>query len=50
LERFGWVEALAAEDRRRPYQLTGVGQTVLTQQLASMHDIVRIARRRIAPA
>jgi DNA-binding PadR family transcriptional regulator len=50
LERLGWVQAMAAEDRRRPYQLTGVGQTVLSQQLASMRDIVRVGRRRIAPA
>lgn len=50
LERLGWVQPLAVQERRRPYALTGVGQTVLTQQLASMRDIVRVGRQRIAPA
>jgi DNA-binding PadR family transcriptional regulator len=50
LERQGWVEAMALEERRRPYRITGAGQTVLSQQLASMHNIARVGRRRIAPA
>ena len=50
LERQGWVEPMAVEDRRRPYRLTGVGQAVLTQQLTSMGTIARVGRRRIAPA
>jgi len=50
LERQGWVEAMAVEERRRPYRITGAGQTVLSQQLASMQAIARVGRRRIAPA
>jgi DNA-binding PadR family transcriptional regulator len=50
LERQGWVEPLSTEARRRPYQITGVGQAVLTQQLKSMRDIARVGQRRIAPA
>jgi len=50
LERQGWVEPMASEARRRPYRITGVGQAVLTQQLASMRDIARVGQRRIAPA
>lgn len=50
LERQGWVEAMAVEDRRRPYRITGVGHTVLSQQLMSMHTIAQVGRRRIAPA
>lgn len=50
LERQGWVEAMAVEDRRRPYQITGVGQTVLSHQLNSMQAIAQVGRRRIAPA
>jgi DNA-binding PadR family transcriptional regulator len=50
LERQGWIEPIAGEARRRPYRLTGVGQAVLTQQLASMRDIARVGQRRIAPA
>jgi DNA-binding PadR family transcriptional regulator len=50
LERHGWVEAMAIDDRRRPYRITGVGQAVLTRQLASMQNIARVGRRRMAPA
>jgi DNA-binding PadR family transcriptional regulator len=50
LERQGWVRPMAAEARRRPYQITGVGQSVLTEQLRSMRDIARVGQRRIAPA
>jgi hypothetical protein len=35
---------------RRPYRITGVGQAVLTQQLASMRTIAQVGRRRIAAA
>lgn len=36
LERLGLIEALPADDRRRPYRLTGAGATVLRAQLASL--------------
>jgi DNA-binding PadR family transcriptional regulator len=50
LERRGWVRPLPADDRRRPYELTGSGRAVLTEQLASMARIVTVGHRRIAPA
>jgi DNA-binding PadR family transcriptional regulator len=50
LERRGWVRALPADDRRRPYELTGPGRAVLTEQLASMARIAAVGQRRIAPA
>ena len=50
LERRGWVRPLATQERRRPYQITAAGQSVLAEQLASMQQIVRIGRRRIATA
>src|SRR6266571_6826922 len=48
LERRGWVRPLATEERRRPYQITAAGETVLTEQLTSMQQIVRIGRQRTA--
>ena len=50
LERRGWVRPLPADDRRRPYEITGSGRAVLTGQLASMAQIVAVGRRRIALA
>jgi DNA-binding PadR family transcriptional regulator len=50
LERRGWVRPLGAQERRRPYEITATGQTVLAEQLASMQQIVRIGRQRTATA
>ena len=36
LEEQGLVEALPAEDRRRPYRLTGVGASMLAEQLRGL--------------
>jgi len=40
LERRGWVEALEAEQRRRPYRITVEGLKVLREQLTTMRRIV----------
>ncbi|HET6213520.1 MAG TPA: helix-turn-helix transcriptional regulator [Micromonosporaceae bacterium] len=50
LERQGWIRPMTSEARRRPYQITAQGQSVLAEQLRSMRDIVRVGRRRNAPA
>ena len=50
LERRGWVRPLAAEDRRRPYQLTAAGQEILAEQVKTMQQIVQVARLRTATA
>jgi DNA-binding PadR family transcriptional regulator len=50
LERRGWIRPLESEDRRRPYEITAAGRTVLSEQLASMQRIVRVGHQRIAPA
>ena len=50
LERRGLVRPLATEDRRRPYQITAAGQEVLAEQVATMQQIVRVARLRTATA
>jgi DNA-binding PadR family transcriptional regulator len=48
LEARKWIEALPAEDRRRPYRLTAAGQKVLRHRLESLRAIARIGRTRLA--
>jgi DNA-binding PadR family transcriptional regulator len=40
LERRGWIVPIAGEERRRPYQLTEEGLSVLRAQLATLHCVV----------
>src|SRR5262252_4256250 len=39
LEARRWIEPLPADDRRRPYRLTGAGQRVLKARLASLQAV-----------
>ncbi len=50
LERRGWVRPLAAQERRRPYEITAAGEAVLAEQLTSMQRVVRTGRQRTATA
>ena len=50
LEKRGWIEPLAAEERRRPYRLTGAGATALREQLATMQQIVNTGLQRLSLA
>lgn len=50
LEARKWIEPLPAEDRRRPYKLTGAGQRVLRARLESMRSMARVAAQRLADA
>ena len=50
LERQGWIEPLPAEDRRRPYRLTGAGATALRQHLRSMRKVVTVGLQRLNTA
>ncbi len=50
LERRGLIRALAAEDRRRPYELTSVGAGALARQLASMRAVADVGLRRLTPS
>jgi DNA-binding PadR family transcriptional regulator len=47
LERRGWVEPLEAEDRRRPYRITGEGERALREQLKTLHKVVSIGEQRL---
>ena len=48
LEGCKWIEPLPAEDRRRPYRLTGAGQRVLRARLESLRAVTRIGHSRLA--
>jgi DNA-binding PadR family transcriptional regulator len=50
LESRGWIEPLPAEDRRRPYRLTGLGAEVLRARLVSVQRITAVGPRRLAEA
>lgn len=47
LERQGLIEAVASEDRRRPYRLTGAGATVLAEHLSSQQQIAKEGLKRL---
>jgi DNA-binding PadR family transcriptional regulator len=48
LEGRGWIEPLPAEDRRRPYRLTGLGATALRARLESVQKVAAIGLSRLA--
>src|SRR5689334_21236318 len=48
LEARKWIEPLPADDRRRPYKLTGAGQKVLRARLESLRAVARIGHARLA--
>jgi DNA-binding PadR family transcriptional regulator len=50
LEKRGWIRPLDTSERRRPYQITAVGHSVLAEQLKTMQQVVRTAARRTATA
>jgi DNA-binding PadR family transcriptional regulator len=47
LERRGLIEALEAEDRRRPYRITAAGAQLLRAQLEQIEQFVAIGRARL---
>jgi DNA-binding PadR family transcriptional regulator len=48
LESQGLIEALASEDRRRPYQLTAAGAQALRAHLADQRRVADVGLRRLA--
>ena len=50
LESRGLIEALEAEDRRNPYQLTAVGEKALRARLASILVVAKLGQKRLANA
>ena len=50
LEQRGLIEALPAEDRRRPYRLTAAGAGALERRLNALEQVVRVGLRRLQTA
>ena len=49
LEERGWIEALPAQDRRRPYQITSAGAEQLSVYLKTARQVAATGLRRLAP-
>ncbi|MGC1238962.1 MAG: PadR family transcriptional regulator [Acidimicrobiales bacterium] len=47
LEQEGLVEALPAEDRRRPYRITGAGSVALRARLEAIATVASVGLRRL---
>ncbi len=47
LERRGLIEALEADDRRRPYRLTGLGADTLRTRLEHLEGFTRTGLQRL---
>ena len=47
LEERGWIEALPADDRRRPYQITSAGAQNLAGHLAAARRVTETGLRRL---
>jgi DNA-binding PadR family transcriptional regulator len=47
LEDRGWIEALPADDRRRPYQITSAGAESLAEHLETARQVTATGLRRL---
>lgn len=47
LEQRGLIEPLPAEDRRRPYRITGVGTATLREQLTNLGEFAAVGLQRL---
>ena len=47
LEQQGWIEPLAAEDRRQPYRITPNGLRVLRAKLTTLHQFTKAGLKRL---
>ena len=47
LEKQGWIEAMPAEDRRRPYRLTEAGRSALVAKMSTLQRFVAAGTRRL---
>lgn len=49
LEDRGWIEALPAQERRRPYQITSAGAEHLSAYLLTARQVAATGLRRLEP-
>lgn len=50
LEQLGLIEALPAQERRKPYRLTAAGAKALQQQLDQQRQVANLGLRRLRAA
>ena len=50
LEERGLIRPISSDDRRQPYRITAAGKQYLTDELASLDQVVRIGQRRLREA
>jgi DNA-binding PadR family transcriptional regulator len=50
LEAAGLIRSLPAQDRRKPYELTGAGAAALHQHLDAQRQVVNVGLRRLRAA
>lgn len=50
LEENGWIAPVPTEDRRQPYTLTAIGRKSLENELASLHNVLKTALKRLKHA
>ena len=50
LEQQGWIEQLPAENRRKPYRLTQLGQKAFSAKMKTLQRIVNYGAGRLATA
>ncbi len=48
LEKFGLIEAMPTDERRRPYHITGKGVAALREQLLLLQKLVTTGLKRLA--
>jgi DNA-binding PadR family transcriptional regulator len=49
LEQQGWIEPLAQEERRQPYQITTAGLQVLRARLTTLSRFAKAGLKRLEP-
>ena len=47
LEQQGWIEPLPAEERRRPYRITGEGLRILRAKLTTLRKFTKAGLQRL---
>jgi DNA-binding PadR family transcriptional regulator len=49
LEKLGWIEPLAPQERRKPYRITGAGVRVLRARLTTLQQFAKAGLGRLEP-
>ena len=50
MDERGWIRAVASDDRRQPYAITGLGRKHLEEQVSQLDQVLKAAQRRLKHA